>query len=179
MEKRQTQRLRTRSLSMTACSGAAALFSRTMRRDPSNRFFAGTQVAAICLAIILLFSACKTTKKVAAAPKPCEGVICTEIFKSISIKVVDAAGNDVLLSTHSTIRKRDKAVFGRTMNDAANGEQYVLLDDSSVASLANTQDTVTFTATTKDGKPLSADFVVGADCCHIFKVSGPETLVLR
>lgn len=102
--------------------------------------------------------------------------MCTREFRSITVKVVDKQGMPVPLATHITAWLLDKSNFISYQN-ADSG--YTVLDDSFVKYIQKSAGSkFAFVATTTSGKKVSAEFRIGADCCHLFLVSGPRQIVV-
>jgi hypothetical protein len=123
-----------------------------------------------CLAL----ASCKTTKKATCPPN----VMCTMMFKSISVQVKDANGHAVLLDEAYTVQTKTKETIRPAHHGKADG-YYVVLDDSYQKKLQNMNASFRFIGI-KDGKEvISQVFRIGADCCHISKIEGPEEITLQ
>jgi hypothetical protein len=94
----------------------------------------------------------------------------------VMVQVVDAENQSVKLDEAYTIRKRngEKITLSQDMTEG----RYVVLDDSYKGRLENSKDDFQFVGV-KDGKTVVDEtFQISADCCHINKVSGKETVVV-
>lgn len=120
-----------------------------------------------------VMSSCNTTKKAACPPD----IMCTMIFKSVSIKVTDAAGNAVKLDEAFTIRTKTKEVIRPEQHSDAG--YYVVLDDGYQKKLQNTTADFRFIGKKNGVQVIDEHYTIGADCCHISKQSGRDTIVVR
>lgn len=118
-------------------------------------------------------SSCNTTKKAACPPD----IMCTMIFKSVSVKVTDAAGKAVKLDEAYTIHTKTKEVI--RMEQHSDAGYYVVLDDSYRKKIQNTTADFRFIGKKSGVQVIDALYTIGADCCHISRQSGPDTVVVR
>lgn len=133
--------------------------------------------AAIILltAPVLMSSSCrKLTDKPAG---DCEGVMCTMMFASVSTSVVDASGAPVQLDKVYTVRVSTGEQI--TPEQHMSPGSYIVLDDSYQKRMVNSTEQFTFTGFKNGKKVVEEQFVIGADCCHVHKVSGSDRIVAR
>lgn len=137
----------------------------------------------VLLASAVLFglfssSSC-SKKKLKTIGNECD-VFCTEEFRSIFTTVVDTNGQTVELYSTSTVRNSTQEVVFSYQYDSTiiNNGIYTIMNDGYQKQLKNQVDTFTFTGITNDNRMVEGQFVISADCCHINKVSGQDTLVL-
>ena len=108
--------------------------------------------------------------------------ICTQEFRSYQVTVVDTLGVPVD-SLAITIKDKDGDALDVQQQDQIFGPgKYTVLDDSFTRMFVSPTiaEKVTFTAT--DGmRTVAGEYLFSTDVCrcHIDKVSGPDTLVLR
>jgi hypothetical protein len=57
-------------------------------------------------------------------------------------------------------------------------DSYTVLDDSYLKQLMDNADSFRFTGTKNGKEVVNEVFVIGADCCHINKVSGNESVTV-
>lgn len=127
-----------------------------------------------CCAPMLMSSSCNDKQ----AKNPCPAdVVCTMMFKMITVEVKDAAGNNVTFDEFFTIRKSNQEIIRPDANNAMEGH-FIVLDDSYVKKLANQQDSFRFIGIKNGKEVLSEPFAIGADCCHVNKISGREQITL-
>lgn len=111
-----------------------------------------------------------------------EDCMCTEEYRFYLVTVVDTLGVPVDSLT-VTIRDKDGDELGvRQENQIFGPGKYTVLDDSFTSMFVspNIPEKVTFTAT--DGARIATGecFFSTDECrCHINKVEGPDTLVLK
>jgi hypothetical protein len=108
--------------------------------------------------------------------------ICTEEFRSYLVTVVDTIGVPVD-SLNVIIKDKDGDELDvQQHNQIFDPGKYTVLDDSFIKMFVSStvSEKVTFTAT--DGvRSVTGEYLFNTDkCrCHINKVSGPDTLVIR
>ena len=97
------------------------------------------------------------------------GVVCTEQFESIVVNVTGDLPDEVYTVQQNT---RDTLTFPQDLSVGV----YVVIDDSYAEELRNSQETFWFHAVRNGSVEIRQEFVVGADECHIFKVTGPDSI---
>jgi hypothetical protein len=108
----------------------------------------------------------------------CHDVACTMIFGAVTIRVTDSDGKPVILNEAYTLREGSNEKITYTGTGIENGT-YTVIDDSYQKNLVNSTATFYFTGI-KDGKEVVKEkFVIGADCCHVSKKEGPESVVAK
>ena len=101
-----------------------------------------------------------------------DGVICTEIFASVTIEVTGSSLDDyytVRASNNDTIRINED-LFGENV--------YTVLDDNYMPELRNDRDEFTFFGIIAGQAVVSEKIVISADECHITKISGKDVVNL-
>lgn len=105
--------------------------------------------------------------------------VCTASFAFITSVAVDGAGLPVsnLVVTDTVVRT------GKGFDVAQNGffnaaGVFVVFSDSYLADVHEAGDAVRVSGTS-GGKGFSATYEFGSDGCHVRKVSGPDTVVVR
>jgi hypothetical protein len=109
-------------------------------------------------------------------PASDDPVVCTMEYRTISVEVVDDAGNPVggLTPTVRNLRTGEVLPFDE---GAFGGEgHYLVATDAHRERLSEEGDRLLFNAA-GGGRVAEAEFVVAADPCHVQKVSGPERIV--
>ncbi len=108
----------------------------------------------------------------------CTGnVICTELFAMATVHVTDNNGQDVILNDAYTIRNSTNEVI-RIEQTMPNGT-YIVLDDSYLKKLQNQADTFRFIGIKNSKEVVNELYVITADCCHINKRSGAESVTIK
>ncbi|RYD57149.1 MAG: hypothetical protein EOP56_10130 [Sphingobacteriales bacterium] len=129
------------------------------------------------IAAIICMSASCGKKEPVTDPKNCDGVMCTQMFKMITLRITDASGNAVKLDDYYTLHvaSGEKAKVTGGMN----GGYYTVVDDSRRKDLQDRKVELKFVGM-KDGKEVvNETYMVTADCCHIEKISGKTEIVLQ
>ena len=109
--------------------------------------------------------------------KSCEGVICTAMFASVTVHISNTAGQPVVLDDTYTIRKKtgEKIKPGQNTADGS----YNVLDDSYRSIIANTSEFFQFIGIKNGVQVVNESYIISADCCHVNKVSGKDSIVVN
>ncbi len=106
--------------------------------------------------------------------------VCTTLFAMIPVVVVDAKGAPLvsIAITDSVLRTHERFAIPQSFNGWSPGTFHVF-DDSFSGRIRESGDAVRVTGT-NGILSFTADFVFGVpDGCHVAKVSGPDTVVVR
>ncbi len=131
----------------------------------------------ICILTSIISFFAFTCKKKA----PCEGVVCTQEFRTVDITVVDNAGNAKPISSIRTIDPSTNAVIlsNSNPNTAIGASTYTFFSDLQIAGMtANSQKTFKVEGVYNNAIVFTESYVISADCCHITKVSGKDSVVV-
>ena len=108
--------------------------------------------------------------------------VCTLEFRTVTVRVVDAAGQPVPGLDVTVTNERTGAVLDVDQANVAPNEQgvYAVVTDGEVNDVSEAGDPLRFRAE-GGGRTAEATFVVGRDACacHIDKRSGPEEVTAR
>jgi hypothetical protein len=135
------------------------------------RFFTVAVLAALVGA-----SSCITRKKSQAASINCDSVACTMMFASVTVQVMDAAGNPAVLDSTTTLDAAGKVVY---KSITGHNGHYTVLDDSYRKELAMRTAPFIFVGYQGGKKAVEAGFTLSADCCHVSRSRGPEVVTLK
>ncbi len=130
-----------------------------------------------CLIIAVFFSACIGQKEV-----NCDNLICTQEFRTITVKFVDADGNPVEVNNFTAINARTKKKVndGNQGGDVATKGVYVITSDASLNEFTTNGDIVMVSAKhATSGQEKTAEYkITGGRCsCHVAKISGADEIV--
>lgn len=105
--------------------------------------------------------------------------VCTDDFRSITVVVVDTL-NIPVSGLISTIEDESGKMYLFPQEPPFFPGQYTIMNDSYVHDFSSVPKMILFTAE-NDSLEVGAQYLINADpcICHINKVSGPDTLVLR
>mgnify|MGYP000861798077 CR=1 len=134
-----------------------------------------TIIKNICLLILIAIFSC-SKKDVLECP---DNIACTEVFVSIGVKIVNS--NNEIVNCFKTVTEIEGQVNPIVNNifDIAVGP-YIILDDSQKSKLKKDGSKVIFTAYNEKDQVIAAEnFVIGHDCCHVVKISGPESITVK
>lgn len=111
----------------------------------------------------------------------CPSKICTQEFRSVSVKFKDSAGKPILVKDFSAIIKRTGKSTKLYPTDTTYSKgSYSVVTDFDTKNLLPEGDTIVVSAVnpTINQKRIVQFVVSGGKCaCHIQKVSGPEEVV--
>jgi hypothetical protein len=97
------------------------------------------------------------------------------VFATVSVHIEDRSANPVKLDVY-TIRNStgEKITPDQFLTDG----NYIVLDDSYHLKIANKTETFTFIGMKGSTKVFSETYQIKADCCHVSKVSGKDSLIV-
>ncbi|MEZ5046091.1 MAG: hypothetical protein R2831_03785 [Chitinophagaceae bacterium] len=97
----------------------------------------------------------------------CDGAICTMMFYSVGVKIVDSNDNSILVDRVETYYK-NKLIHEETYTTINSFESYTIIDDSDMSDLPlNERVNVQFKAYKNNVLLGEQYFSVSADCCHV------------
>lgn len=107
------------------------------------------------------------------------GQVCTAIFAYVTATAVDGSGQPVSNLAISDTVVRAGAGFDVQQNGYFNAAGIIVVfSDSYAANVRESGDSVRVTGTGA-GKGFSVMYQFGTDGCHVRKISGPDTVVVR
>ena len=127
--------------------------------------------------LLLLLSSC-SEKDI-----ECDG-ICTEEFRTIVVSIVNSEGEPVALNNYEVVNLKD----GRDLTIDLTEEvlqymretgSYPIFTDQYVQEFSQQQLQINFTGFIDGEEVVSNKYTVGADCCHVYHISGDLELVLE
>ena len=127
----------------------------------------------ISFLLILTFFACSCTQNVAPCPLD---IACTEEFRSIGVTILDSAGTPVTLDRYSVFESGNELAID--FNLGLGEGWHTIFSDTYQMTYQNQEVTITLEGYLGGEMVVNQDYVVGADCCHVFLVSGPEEIRL-
>lgn len=129
------------------------------------------------LALPLLLSACNPKESVIPA-NDCSNVFCTAIFASISVDVEDKNGSPVELYNYYTINRSNNDTL-RPLQSSWGKGTYTVVDDSYTSKMYNKTYEFSFVGIVNNQVIINEPFTISADCCHVSKVSGKESVTIN
>lgn len=143
-----------------------------------------TVSARIAVFLAALSLACSPNSQAQSGTRPDAGntrpVACTMMFAMIGVRVADSALRPVSDAQVTVVRKRTGET--RTLTPSGVGERgvYTIVDDSMREALTAEGEPFEVTARA-GGARATASYTIGLSegGCHVAKLAGPETLVLR
>lgn len=116
-------------------------------------------------------------KRVATNSDPCAGVMCTMMFAMITVQVTDADGIPAKLDEAYTVRNGNGAKI--TVEQHMTDGRYTVLDDSYQKELSNKTDDFRFVGIKNGIRVVDEPYTLGADCCHVRKENGRDTIIVK
>ncbi|PKD16614.1 hypothetical protein APR41_07330 [Salegentibacter salinarum] len=108
----------------------------------------------------------------------CNG-ICTEEFKSINVEITDSEENPVVLdSTSLTDITNNREVDLNSTGDIENGF-YTIFNDNLLPEYKNEEIDLLFKGFQEENLIVEQEYRIGADCCHVYPISGPLVIQLE
>ncbi len=108
----------------------------------------------------------------------CEDIFCTTDFRMIDLKVTDASGNTVMLSSFHTEDMAGNKLPASLYEYDNYRQAYVVFNDSWVRGHQNTTTQVRFVGYKNGNKVVDEVYTIATDCCHIDKTAGKDAVVL-
>lgn len=100
-------------------------------------------------------------------------------FRTITLRVTNAQGAPLKLDRYQTITEK-KAVVPTGDSEPMQAEgQYPVVTDAWMSGHRNTTTKMIFTGFLGNKEVVKETFEIKADCCHVSKVSGKESVVAR
>jgi hypothetical protein len=126
--------------------------------------------------VIVLMADCK--KKAQSVTSACDGIACTMLFAMVNITVSDSVGNTISPDDVYTLRVDNQDTI-RTSTSSVFENSYTIIDDNYLPKMRNSKHDFRFICK-KNGKTVVDEpFTLSADCCHISKVSGKASLIVK
>ncbi|HEY0056021.1 MAG TPA: hypothetical protein VGB63_11740 [Pedobacter sp.] len=135
------------------------------------------------LSVCLFLHSCTEKLSTENEDGPCPEIICTQEFRSVTVRFKNAAGEPVIVKDFTSLIKRT----GRAPQSGAADQihslgSYAVVTDGDTKNLLTSGDTLDVSAINpQTNQRKTVQFVVkGGKCaCHIEKVSGPEEVVFN
>lgn len=138
-------------------------------------------VLLVAITLMCMSMSCRQVEKNNAKEEEnnnCENVMCTEIFMSVTLRVVDGNDKGITLDEFYTVNTSANDTFRSSDGLPAEG-YYPVLDDSYRTKLRNKTQNFHFVGIKGGKKIVDEDFKISADCCHIGKQSGRDSVVVK
>jgi hypothetical protein len=99
------------------------------------------------------------------------------MFAMITVQLTDTAGEPVKLDEVYTLRTGNGAKISFEQNTT--GGRYTVLDDSYQKELSNITDDFRLVGIRNGVKVVDESYTLGADCCHVRKESGRDSIIVK
>lgn len=127
---------------------------------------------AVSLALLFCSTRCESNKQ---CP---EDIICTMIFKSIAVEIVDSQGEYVWLS-RAELRSDYLDAPIDVLAEASPGMPYQIINDGHMKFLNHLQArTFHLKGWINDSLVVKESYEIRHDCCHVVLESGPEKIII-
>ena len=104
-------------------------------------------------------------------------IVCTEEFRTITLEIVDIHNTPVILDNFKITREDTGEEIELNKNSFQNF--YPIINDSYQNEIAHKEMNLNFTGYINNTEVVSTVYVVSADCCHIYLVSGETKIILQ
>lgn len=131
------------------------------------------RITIAAMGLICMSAACKKDKN------NCEDAICTMDFRSVTLQVTDANNNAVVLDEAYTVKINTNDTLRYNEQNNNNNGYYTVLNDSYRANIQNQQHAFMFIGIKNNQRVVNESYTISADCCHISKVSGKESVTVQ
>lgn len=136
-----------------------------------------------CLLPAALLTSCKKEKGDCGCVSPpipnCDTVLCTADFRTLVVYLRDAGNQPAVMdSVQTTLTDGTRVQGGGNELGMPAPGCYGVVSDNWVQGHQITATEMRFRAFSGGKIMVDTPFLIGADCCHISKVSGPDTLVV-
>lgn len=128
---------------------------------------------SMCLYISIGMMACKSSSN------SCANTMCTADFRMITVMLKDSVGNDYIPDKVETYYN-GTLIHQDSISSVPMQNVYTIIDDNNLQSLQlNINRDVTFKIIKNGLVKKQQGYVVKADCCHVSKVSGLDTIIVQ
>lgn len=126
----------------------------------------------------LLLSKCSGNDNDKSQDKSCEGIMCTQEFRTLTVTVKDSAGEAVMLDSYTVtdLKADEQLSFEQSASDPGS---YVLYSDKYANDHQNTERSLVFEGMKDGAVVVSETYEVAADCCHIQLLEGDLSLTIN
>lgn len=109
----------------------------------------------------------------------CANTMCTADFRMITVTLKDSVGNDYIPDVVETYYN-GALIHQDSISSVPLQNVYTIIDDNNLQSLQlNINRDVTFKIIKNGSVKKHQSYVVKADCCHVSKVSGLDTIIVQ
>jgi hypothetical protein len=135
----------------------------------------------VCLGLFLFLLGCNNGDD--DNNSECNNIACTEEFVTITVLVKDDLGNAVALDDIKVTNFENGNDITREISDLEwqlfrQSGTYPLFGDEYAKDYQNIELEINFKGFINDLEGVNANFIVGADCCHVILVSGDTNLFI-
>jgi len=109
--------------------------------------------------------------------RECSG-ICTEEFRIITVSITDAENNPVLLDSISITDLTNNRILELNDNQILEGGIYAIFNDNFSQEYRNQEISLFFQGFQEENLLVEENYEVGADCCHVYHISGDLEIIL-
>ncbi len=137
-------------------------------------------IKILIITVMFSFQSCLNT----GDADSCEEIACTEEFKTIVVKIENPVEEPIALDDFKVIHLRNQNDITREFSTTeleqmqATGT-YTLFGDEFSDDIQNFQIEIQFIGFVDGQEIVRSDYRVGADCCHVYYVSGDLTLTIE
>lgn len=108
----------------------------------------------------------------------CATAVCTYEFREIPLEVVDASGNTVILDNYYTEEMSGNKLPTTYYSYNSDMGVYVVFNDAWLPGNKNSTMQVRFIGMKNGMTVVNELFKISSDCCHVYKVSGKDKIIV-
>jgi len=108
----------------------------------------------------------------------CSG-ICTEEFRSINVEITEGEENPIILDSISVTDITNNRELDLNSENEFNEGFYTIFSDNFVSEYKKEEISLRFQGFQNEELIVEESYKVGADCCHVYHISGPLKIVVE
>lgn len=111
----------------------------------------------------------------------CENAMCTELFASVQVKVIDTSQTNLdSITTQTVIPTTGEVLHTQTEVDPMNQGFFTIVDDTNLKAIGFNKTQEVELRLFKQKKLIkNIPFTIKTDCCHVSKLSGVDQISLN
>lgn len=106
-----------------------------------------------------------------------QDLFCTEVFVSVTAKVQWMTNDIKRLNSKTILKRTGETIHSDTLNEF---QVISVVSDSELSKLTKMGDELILEIYNESNQLLQTEnYIIGHDCCHVLKISGPDIITLR
>ena len=137
-----------------------------------------TKINILILLSAIIFISCDCN-----GDSDCNNVACTEEFVMITVNIVDGNQNPIILDDFKVVDIDNNIDLTDDLKDYyqsyLNDGTYPIFDDRFQQDYQNQEIELQFIGYIEDQEVINEYYLVGADCCHVYPISGNYYIIIE